>query len=131
MRRIEDIKAGIEFYTYKQNNKVSPYQDFTRDIKEYENELKLALCKNIPIERFEEMCKAELDGRCVVLPCKEGDTVYDVLCDDIFNDIFSWKVHGFNVDLHIGAGIRGIDDFGKTLFLTAEEAKAKVESEGK
>lgn len=36
------------------------------------------LTANIPLDRLTEMCEAERDGRCVVLPCKVGDTVYIV-----------------------------------------------------
>ncbi len=31
----------------------------------------LSHTRDIPIDRLEEICNAERDGRCVVLPCKE------------------------------------------------------------
>lgn len=41
-----------------------------------EEELILKLCENITLDRLEEIFKAEQEGRVVVLPCKEGTTVY-------------------------------------------------------
>ncbi len=41
------------------------------DIKEVQ-----AAVNPIPFGRFREIMEAERDGRCVVLPCKVGDTVY-------------------------------------------------------
>lgn len=35
-----------------------------------------AIIRGIPLDRLETVCDAERDGRCVVLPCKVGDTVY-------------------------------------------------------
>lgn len=35
-----------------------------------------AVKHDIPNDRFEEICEAERDGRCVVLPCKVGDRVW-------------------------------------------------------
>ncbi len=34
------------------------------------------LVDGIPVERLSEICRAEQEGRLVVLPCKVGDTVY-------------------------------------------------------
>lgn len=37
---------------------------------------RFSLAKDIPLDRLREIAEAERDGRCVVLPCKLGDTVY-------------------------------------------------------
>ena len=37
------------------------------------------ITKHIPLDRLEEICQAEREGRCVVLPCKVGDTVWDMI----------------------------------------------------
>ena len=37
---------------------------------------RFSLTAKIPLDRLREMAEAERDGRCVVLPCKLGDTVY-------------------------------------------------------
>ena len=37
---------------------------------------RFSLTAKIPLDRLREIAEAERDGRCVVLPCKLGDTVY-------------------------------------------------------
>lgn len=97
--------------------------------------------------RLRELADADKDGRCVVLPCKVGDTVYMIehifdIDNGVCDEICARKVigHGGN-NLNklwlIGSG--GIcnvsifvSEFGKTVFLTREEAeKALQEMEGK
>ena len=97
--------------------------------------------------RLRELAEADKDGRCVVLPCKVGDTVYMIerifdIDNGVCDEICARKVigHGGN-NLNklwlIGSG--GIcnvsifvSEFGKTVFLTREEAeKALQEMEGK
>ena len=98
-------------------------------------------------DRLRELAEADKDGRCVVLPCKVGDTVYMIerifdIDNGVCDEICARKVigHGGN-NLNklwvIGSG--GIcnvsifvSEFGKTVFLTREEAeKALQEMEGK
>lgn len=105
----------------------------------------LETLNNTPISRLVELAEADKDGRCVVLPCKVGDTVWIV---GAVRKLYSAKVRTFfcgNV-----SAVRGSDDdghiqmirttecdipiktFGKTVFLTREEAeKALAEMEGK
>ena len=97
------------------------------------------------IERAHNLHVADKDGRCVVLPCKVGDTVWIV---GAVRKLYSAKVRTFFCG-HVSA-VRGGDDdghiqmirttecdipiktFGKTVFLTREEAeKALAEMEGK
>ena len=98
-------------------------------------------------DRLRELAEADKDGRCVVLPCKVGDTVYMIerifdIDNGVCDEICARKVigHGGN-NLNklwlIGSG--GIcnvsifvSEFGKTVFFTREEAeKALEEREGK
>lgn len=112
--------------------------------------VKLALCakhmvdletlNNTPISRLVELAEADKDGRCVVLLCKVGDTVWltrtrvserlsqpeaaaltgAYICG---NDVctFVTNKYGFQQD-----------KIGKNVFLTREEAeKALAEMEGK
>lgn len=70
----------------------------------------------IPFGRFHEIVEAEREGRLLVLPCKPGTKVYRV-----------WKVQGRETVIdEYYAGLRFIvdhlDQFGKTVFLTREEA---------
>lgn len=98
-------------------------------------------------DRLRELAEADKDGRVVVLPCKVGDTVYMIerifdIDNGICDEICARKVigHGGN-NLNqlwlVGSG--GIcnahifvSEFGKTVFLTREEAERAIqEMEGK
>jgi len=46
----------------------------------------LSIVKGIPLDRLQEICNAERDGRCVVLPCKVGDVLYQIDIDPLYND---------------------------------------------
>ena len=97
--------------------------------------------------RLRELAEADKDGRCVVLPCKVGDTVYMIerifdIDNGICDEICARKVigHGGN-NLNklwlVGSGgicnvYIFVSEFGKTVFLTHEEAdRAMEEMEGK
>ena len=101
--------------------------------------------EGLPIDRIRELAEADKDGRVVVLPCKVGDTVWIV---GTVRKLYSAKVRTFFCG-HPSA-VRGDDDgghihmirttecdipmqeFGKTVFLSSEEAeKALQEMEGK
>lgn len=86
----------------------------------------------LPIDRLRELARADKDGRCVVLPCKQGDTLWT------FRTYPNRAVYKFKVtDLSALNGrtmlntdiISVIDarDVGKTVFLTREEAEAALE----
>ena len=94
--------------------------------------------------RLRELAEADKDGRCVVLPCKVGDTIYFAHV----HPILRYTVTGYEMG---NAGISRIrckhvdketgltfnftfrpSSIGKTVFLTREEAeKALQEMEGK
>lgn len=100
---------------------------------------------DVEADRLRELAEADKDGRCVVLPCKVGDTVWIV---GAVRKLYSAKVRTFFCG-HPSA-VRGRDpdghihmirttecdipmqEFGKTVFLSREEAeKALQEMEGK
>ena len=94
------------------------------------------------LDRLRELAEADKDGRCVVLPCRVGDTVYMIerifdIDNGVCDEICARKVigHGGN-NLNklwlIGSG--GIcnlsifvSEFGKTVFFTREEAERAME----
>lgn len=89
-------------------------------------------------ERIRELLKADRDGRLVVLPCKVGDTVWAILdgakyareCKVDFVNIGSF---GTTIVFVIKDGLReqyGVTAaaFGKTVFLTREEAEKALEA---
>ncbi len=89
--------------------------------------------------RVSEWAKAEAEGRLVVLPCKSGDVIYQlrgkkhangagvaprrVSCVSVWGD-GSYSVH------HQGMTPCTSRDFGKTWFLTKNEAEVALAAEG-
>lgn len=80
----------------------------------------------VPLARLIELAEADKDGRVVVLPCKLGAKVYRIwykIAD--YPDEPEMEI----VETKFGEGCR--EDFGKTVFLTREEAeKALAEMKG-
>lgn len=96
----------------------------------------------LPIDRLRELAEADKDERVVVLPCKVGQRVFALLDTD--KHISECEVKQIGLGNEIGfigiepIGARGreygvaLNGFGKTVFLTREEAeKALEEREGK
>ena len=89
--------------------------------------------------RLRELAEADKDGRLVVLPCKVGDTVYEVTSRktiseyrvkairvELFCTFIEWDIVAGFVDKSI-FGVP-VDEIGKTVFLTREEAKKALEA---
>ena len=90
------------------------------------------------LDRFRQLVKADRDGRLVVPPCKAGDTVYEVTSRktiseyrvkairvELFFTFIEWDIVAGFVDKSI-FGVP-VDEIGKTVFLTREEAEAALE----
>lgn len=99
--------------------------------------VKLALCakhmvdletlNNTPISRLVELAEADKDGRCVVLPCKVGDTIWRL--KRTFETYPDKSKPYTEAD---GFLLQDIWNVGKNVFLTREEAeKALTELEGR
>ena len=91
------------------------------------------------VERIRELLTADKDGRLVVLPCKAGDTVYEVTSRkniseyrvkairvELFCTFIEWDIVAGFVDKSI-FGVP-VDEIGKTVFLTREEAEKALEA---
>lgn len=89
--------------------------------------------------RLRELAEADRDGRLVVPPCKAGDTVYEVTSRktiseyrvkairvELFCTFIEWDIVAGVVDKSI-FGVP-VNEIGKTVFLTREEAKAALEA---
>ena len=90
-------------------------------------------------DRLEGWIKAYGEGRIVVLPCKVGDTLYEVtgrktiseyrvkaIRVELFCVFIEWEIEkGF-----VWQSLAGItqDEIGKTVFLTREEAEKALEA---
>ena len=91
------------------------------------------------LDRFRQLVKADKDGRLVVPPCKAGDTVYEVTSRktiseyrvkairvELFCTFIEWDIVAGFVDKSI-FGVP-VDEIGKTVFLTHEEAEKALEA---
>lgn len=77
--------------------------------------------------RLRALAEADRDGRCVVLPCKVGDTVYEVAKG---LSIYKSGIHSY-VNEHVATELNVFEwarqgDLGKTVFLTHAEAEAAL-----
>ena len=85
-------------------------------------------------DKLMELVQAKRKGRCIVLPCKKGDTVWRIVHDaaphitkDRCTDI---KYENRDIWVHlIGDRVMGGWNFGKLLFLTREDAQAALRRE--
>lgn len=94
---------------------------------------------DISFGRLAELLTADKDGRLVVPPCKAGDTVYEVTSRKTISE---YRVKAIRVELFctfiewdivvgfVDKSIFGVpvDEIGKTVFLTHEEAKKTLEA---
>ncbi len=81
-------------------------------------------------DRVIELLQADADGRCVVLPCKIGDSAWAITNyygkkkpkEGIISEIY------FMQDMRIAVALKGIarGEIGKNIFLTKEEALAEL-----
>lgn len=104
--------------------------------KTFEDE---AISKGVPFKRIVALMEADKAGRLAVLPCKAGDTVYEVTSRktiseyrvkairvELFCTIIEWDIVAGFVDKSI-SGVP-VDEIGKTVFLTREEAEKALEA---
>lgn len=79
------------------------------------------------VARLRELAEADKDGRLVVLPCKVGDTVYLIVTKRarIYTPEFRFIKKSCLTFLNMERVLR---DFGKTVFLTREEAEKTLEA---
>lgn len=113
--------------------------------KDKADEIALKLMRLADLENFcscthlRELAEADKAGRVVVSPCKVGDTVYEVtnrktiseyrvkeICVELFCTFIKWDVVAGFVEKSI-FGV-SVDEIGKTVFLTREEAEKALEA---
>ena len=96
-------------------------------------------CRYYNYDDFQKMAKkladyedAEEQGRIIVPPCKVGDELYRIITPnnkDYFLSSYPAKVAPYGVyfrDIFGEYSYLPFDDFGKTVFLTREEAETKL-----
>ncbi len=145
MRTIEQIEAEIRML-----DAASHFgNEWKQSRREWLNdELRVALAADIPLDRLREICTAEQDGRCVVMPCKVDDTVYVNSGCLFYHDdapytpckVVVIKSTKRETSMHLrplcesAAGTRyhlwfGVSSIGKTVFLSREEAELALRKE--
>ena len=89
----------------------------------------------LPIDRLRELAEADKDGRVVVLPCKVGDVVYGFYGEKtILPMVAKWietNTDGWCIAVQyvpMAPRFYQFSDFGKTVFLTREEAEKALEA---
>lgn len=77
-----------------------------------------------PIDHLRDLLQAEKEGRMVLLPCKVGDTVYQIDAERVYESEVKWIIFDCN---DIAFDERAI---GVSIFLTREEAEAALALKG-
>lgn len=87
------------------------------------------------VARLRELAEADKDGRLVVLPCKVGDVVYGFRGEKtILPMVAKWietNTDGWHIAVQyapMAPRFYRFSDFGKTVFLTSEEAEKALEA---
>ena len=103
-------------------NRLSAYEDTGLEPEEiYEVRFLIAAQRDPQkLARLRELVLAEQDGRLVVLPCKVGDTVYQIDAERVYESEVKWIIFDCN---DIAFDERAI---GVSIFLTREEAEAAL-----
>ena len=87
-----------------------------------------------PKERLRELAQADREGRCVVLPVKPDQTIYQWRIGDDCPSVSRLDGAQINADgeitYPIWNGYLTPGDFGETVFLTREEAALRREQDG-
>ena len=100
--------------------------------KAFEDE---AISKGVPFKRIVALMEADRAGRLVVLPCKVGDVVYGFHGEKtILPMVVKWietYTNGWCIAVQyaqMAPRFYRFSDFGKTVFLTREEAEKALEA---
>ncbi len=103
--------------------------------KTFEDE---AISKGVPFKRIVALMEADRDGRLVVLPCQSGEHVFALLdgqkrvreCEVKYAVLDGWLKVFYLAPIDDPGNLYSapFGAFGKTVFLTREEAKAALEA---
>ena len=121
MERLTDCAQGYcEMYCKKYGHCFGDPGDciFKDEIKLYEAVKSIEGI--VPFDRLLELACADKAGRLVVVPCKVGDTVYQIDAERVYESEVKWII--FDCD-DIAFDERAI---GGSIFLTREEAEAAL-----
>lgn len=119
-------------------DRLAAYEDTGLEPEEIEllakqRDLYMDACGELPLKRIRELAQADRDGRCVVLPAKPDQTIYQWRKGDDCPSVS--RLDGVQISgdgeitYPIWCGHLTPGDFGKTVFLTREEAALRREQE--
>lgn len=122
-----------EFWGHKRflepgGDTVGEFIDCVKELAERLASIEDILGDEYDLDRLRELVEADRDGRCVVLPCKIGDTVYSVLplCGVNSHRIQKFERNSEG-DFASSALMFPFSEFGKTVFRDKEAAEAALE----
>lgn len=138
-------EGGIPYVVVKDEQdalqKLAAYEDTGLEPEAVDN-LRLSLCGAVAAEiaeeqgyvevnRAEEIAHAEAEGRLVILPCKVGDVVYYIDDGKSYKaKAITFRVNKSGIRVYCERNFMGYVGFegiyGKTVFLTREEAEAAL-----
>lgn len=132
---IEDYRMDREDLRAYEDTKLTPEEI---DMDQEAAEQLRRLCRDCDLDRLEELAEANKDGRLVVLPCKVGDIVWANL-DGMRHTrkcVIEFANIGSRVTTIVFSSVDGLREqygvnpcsFGKTVFLTREEAEKALEA---
>ena len=125
MERLTDCAQGYcEMYCKKYEHCFEEPGDciFKDEIKLYEAVKSIEGI--VPFDRLLELADADRAGQLVMLPCKVGDTVYQIDAERVYESEVKWIIFDCN---DIAFDERAI---GVSIFLTREEAEAALALKG-
>ena len=131
-----------EFWLHKdfppvREDTVDEFVDCVKDMASRLASIENILGDDYDLGRLKELVEADRDGRCVVFPCKIGDTVYDIQMGKITEKtiisipfLLSKSVN--HLCLHAINNRDALttietENLGKTVFLTRKEAEDALE----
>lgn len=143
----EDLQLNLDFEGFNRVtealNRLAAYEDSGLDPEQCakyaqaEKEgryIVLKEARSAGVHRLEEIARADIEGRLVVLPCKVGDTVFSAFENE---GVFCGKVYAISTcdgtnwfSVRYDGGLRydhTWDEIGKTVFLTHEDAEKALE----
>nr|DAG70834.1 MAG TPA: hypothetical protein [Caudoviricetes sp.] len=143
---IVGMKCGVEFkdildrLAAYEDTMLEPEEvaDFDRLVKLYleaglDKQFVLACIEatkaGMTIDRLHELAQADKEGRCVVLPCKIGGTVYSIRHERVPDDDYRMSFHTEMRIVSQKFGLIHADCIGKSVFLTREAAEAALRRE--
>lgn len=109
------------------------------DVVSMKNRPLISSVASLPIDEVIDLVKAKEEGRLIVPPCKVGSKVY--FADNEHHSAFIGNIVSYSLDAahlwfncHYECGLNiwhPIEDFGKTVFLTREEAEKALAERSK